>query len=55
MAANFDPKHTGAGAVTYLVAIMGLASQLRRGAAPLSFPVKVCVCMCVRVCVCANA
>ena len=41
MAANFNPKHAAAGGVTYLVALMGLASQLRRGAGPLSFPIKV--------------
>ena len=41
VAANFDPKHTGAGAVTYFVAVMGLVSQLRRGSVPLSFPAKV--------------
>lgn len=44
VAANFNPKHAAAGGVTYLVALMGLASQLRRGAGPLSFPVKVVFC-----------
>ena len=41
VAANFNPKHAAAGGVSYVVALMGLASQLRRGAGPLSFPIKV--------------
>ena len=68
VAANFNPKHAAAGGVSYVVALMGLASQLRRGAGPLSFPIKVvsvcfffvCLCArvgvwaCERVCVCGR-
>jgi len=49
VAANFNPKHAAAGGVTYAVALLGLASQLRRGAGPLSFPIKMMFCMPVLV------
>ena len=31
VAANFNPKHVAAGGITYVVALTGFLSQLRRG------------------------